>query len=76
MNCPQLLPVQTAQFLKLLNSQGQRQENERDRATIVIQLSNGLKSPTMPARMETQHLPDISASYRRKSRPINDVISA
>ena len=35
-----------------------------------------LKSPTMPARMETQHLPDISASYGRKSRPPNDVISA
>ena len=57
-------------------SEGQRQENERDRATIVIQLSNGLKSPTMPARMKTQHLPDISASYGRKSRPPNDVISA
>ena len=28
------------------------------------------------ARMETQHLPDISASYGRKSRPPNDVISA
>ena len=35
-----------------------------------------LKLPTMPARMETQYLPDISASYGRKSRPPNDVISA
>ena len=50
-------------------------KRKRDRATIVTQLSNGLKSSTMPARMETQHLPDISASYGRKSRSPNDVIT-
>ena len=35
-----------------LKQSAQCQENERDRATIVTQLSNGLQSPTMPARME------------------------